>query len=246
MPPTVARLDELTSGAKRRPCGLSAAFRSSSTSPGSTRAVRSSGFTSSTRFRYFDVSSTRPAPIDWPACEVPPPRGVIGTPWRAATRDGGFDVVARARQHHAERLDLIDAGVGGVERAGGAVEAHLAGQRVRRSCSSAAGPCAGLLALAARGNRPHGLDVVAAQRVDLVVEVHRRIAVRRAELERGRPPRRRRVARRMSSAPVLVAGPRVGEIRDDRSARARTADRWRTPCSRRRRWPRRRARSPRW
>ena len=36
------------------------------------------------RLRYFEVSSTSPAPIAWPACEVPPPRGVIGTPARAA------------------------------------------------------------------------------------------------------------------------------------------------------------------
>ncbi len=79
MPPTVARLADDTSGAKRRLCGRSIAFRSSSTTPGSTRAQRASGLISSTRFRCFEVSSTRPAPIDWPAWDVPPPRGVIGT-----------------------------------------------------------------------------------------------------------------------------------------------------------------------
>ena len=107
----------------------SAAFRSSSTTPGSTRAQRSSGLISRTRFRYFEVSSTRPAPIAWPACDVPPPRGVIGTPCRAAICDGADDVLARPRDDHAERLDLIDAGVGGVERARDAIEAHLAVDR---------------------------------------------------------------------------------------------------------------------
>ena len=43
MPPTVARLAVEISGAKRRPCGRSAAFSSSSTMPGSTRAHRSCG-----------------------------------------------------------------------------------------------------------------------------------------------------------------------------------------------------------
>ena len=41
--------------------------------------------------------------------------------------DGGGDVVAGPRQHHAARLDLVDAGVGGVEGARGLVEPHLAG-----------------------------------------------------------------------------------------------------------------------
>ncbi len=55
----------------------SAAFRSSRTMPGSTRAQRSAAFTSSRRLKYFDVSTTSPAPMAWPACDVPPPRIVI-------------------------------------------------------------------------------------------------------------------------------------------------------------------------
>ena len=57
MPPTVARLAVEMSGAKRRPCGRSAAFSSSSTTPGSTQAQRSATFTSRMRLRYFEVSS---------------------------------------------------------------------------------------------------------------------------------------------------------------------------------------------
>ena len=43
-----------------------------------------------------------------------------------ADRDRLLDVVARARHDHAERLDLVDAGVGRVERARDRVEADLA------------------------------------------------------------------------------------------------------------------------
>ncbi len=42
MPPIVARFEVEMSGANRRPCGLRARFRSSSTQPGWTRAHRSS------------------------------------------------------------------------------------------------------------------------------------------------------------------------------------------------------------
>ena len=47
----------------------------------------------------------------------------------------------------------------------------------------ASGSCYLLLALAARGDRPHRFDAIAAQRVDAVVEVDGRIAVRRDELD---------------------------------------------------------------
>ena len=126
MPPTVARLADDTSGAKRRWCGRSAAFSSSSTTPGSTRAQRSSGLISRMRLRCFEVSSTSPAPIDWPACDVPPPRGVIGTPCRAAMLDRAHHRFGRSRDDDAERLDLVDAGVGRVQRARDLVEADFA------------------------------------------------------------------------------------------------------------------------
>ena len=78
MPPTVARLAVEMSGAKRRLCGRNAAFSSSSTTPGSTRAHRSAGFTSRMRLKYFDVSTMTPLPMAWPACDVPPPLIVNG------------------------------------------------------------------------------------------------------------------------------------------------------------------------
>ena len=84
MPPMVARLAVEMSGANRSRCGASCAFSSSSTMPGSTRAHRSSTFTSSTRLKYFDVSICSPEPIAWPACDVPPPRAVIEQPWPRA------------------------------------------------------------------------------------------------------------------------------------------------------------------
>ena len=86
MPPTVARLAVDTSGAKRNPWGRSRALSSSSTIPGSTSAQRSSTFRSSTALRCFDVSTTRPVPMAWPHCEVPPPRRVSGQPKRAQIR----------------------------------------------------------------------------------------------------------------------------------------------------------------
>src|SRR5207249_2103419 len=43
-----------------------------------------------------------------------------------AQRDGAEDVFTRARDDHAEGDDLVDAGVGRVEGAGEAVEAHFA------------------------------------------------------------------------------------------------------------------------
>ena len=67
MPPMVARLAVEMSGANRSPCVLSCAFSSSSTIPGSTRAQRSPTFSSSTRLRYFEVSTMTPGPMAWPA-----------------------------------------------------------------------------------------------------------------------------------------------------------------------------------
>ncbi len=58
-----------------------------------------------------------PAPIAWPACDVPPPRIVSGHRRRAQMRTMRNQVLARPRHDDAERLDLVDAGVGGVERA---------------------------------------------------------------------------------------------------------------------------------
>ncbi len=117
IPPSVARLAVEMSGANRRLCGLSWAFSSSSTMPGSTRAVRRSTSTSNSRLTYLDVSSTTPLPTAWPACDVPPPRSVSGQRIFVAQADGGDDVVAVAGDDDPQRLDLVDAGVGRIEGA---------------------------------------------------------------------------------------------------------------------------------
>ena len=50
-----------------------------------------------------------------------------------AEPDDADQIVARARQDDALRLDLVDAGVGGVERAGDSIESNLAGRLGSRS-----------------------------------------------------------------------------------------------------------------
>ena len=74
--------------------------------PGSTQAQRSATFSSRMRLRYFDVSSWRPAPIAWPACDVPPPRAVIETCWRArSARRGRHPREFAERRRRAARSD---------------------------------------------------------------------------------------------------------------------------------------------
>ena len=84
-PPMLARACDDGSGPNRSPCLAAAAVMSSRIAPGSTTAVRASGSTVSTRFRYREKSSTMPDPTELPAVEVPPPRLVTGTPVRRAT-----------------------------------------------------------------------------------------------------------------------------------------------------------------
>ena len=59
-----------------------------------------------------------PGPIDWPACDVPPPRAVIGTPNRPQTRTDGRHIIRGRRKRDQQRDDLVDAGVGRIERPG--------------------------------------------------------------------------------------------------------------------------------
>ena len=67
-----------------------------------------------------------PAPIAWPACEVPPPRMVMGQRRRRQIVERAENVLAVSRDDDAQRLDLIDAGVGGIERARDGIEADFA------------------------------------------------------------------------------------------------------------------------
>ncbi|MDT4837535.1 hypothetical protein FQZ97_712710 [compost metagenome] len=79
MPPSVACALVDTSTGYQSPCGLSCAFRWSSTRPGSTVAVPSSTFTSSTLRKCLLLSITSAAPVVWPHWLVPPPRASTGT-----------------------------------------------------------------------------------------------------------------------------------------------------------------------
>ena len=76
--------------------------------PGSTEAVRLSVSTSSNRFKCLLVSMTSAAPTVWPHCDVPAPRGKMGTPARHGGLGGANGLVGRARDDDAERLDLVD------------------------------------------------------------------------------------------------------------------------------------------
>ncbi|MCI0686591.1 MAG: hypothetical protein L0Y54_05055 [Sporichthyaceae bacterium] len=79
IPPIVHRVLVAGSGPKVRPCSPAARLSWSSTTPGCTLAVRAAGSRSRIRFRYLDVSITRPVPVAWPATLVPAPRTTIGT-----------------------------------------------------------------------------------------------------------------------------------------------------------------------
>ena len=85
MPPRVACADVDTSTGYQRPFGFSAALSVSSTTPGSTIAVRAASSTSNTRSKCRLSSITSAAPTVWPHCDVPAPRGRMGTPSSTAT-----------------------------------------------------------------------------------------------------------------------------------------------------------------
>lgn len=125
MPPMVARLAVEVSGPNTRPDGAAARFSWAWTTPGSTRAVRASGSSSTMRFRWRDRSRTSPGPTVCPARLVPAPRGTSGTPCSAARRRG-LDVVGVPGQDHADRGDRVHARVPGVQVPGVVVEADLA------------------------------------------------------------------------------------------------------------------------
>ena len=116
MPPSVARLAVEASTGKKQPVGLSARFRSSRTRPGWTSRCRPPASTSRTRCRCRLVSSTSASPTVWPYCELPPPRGQDRDAGRARGRPPPGRP-RRPRHHHADRLDLVDRGVGRVAAA---------------------------------------------------------------------------------------------------------------------------------
>ena len=85
MPPMVQRECVDGSGPKRSPCARAFVWSEACTAPGSTRAVRLSGSSSSTRLRWWLVSTTMPVPTAFPAIDVPAPRMVTGTECSRAT-----------------------------------------------------------------------------------------------------------------------------------------------------------------
>ena len=143
MPPRVQRAWVDGSTGKNSPCGRSAAFSCASTSPGSTSAVRAAGSTCSTRLRYLAQSITSARFTVWPHWLVPPPRGSTGTPCSRAIASVAAHVVDGSRHDDADRLDLVDRGIGGVAAAIGAAEQHLPGDRVGQLRGKAGSPGAG-------------------------------------------------------------------------------------------------------
>src|SRR5581483_9616138 len=80
MPPSVACALVDTSTGNHRPCARSCAFSASSTTPGCTTALAFSRSRATTLFRYLLLSMTSAAPTVCPHCELPAPRGRMGTP----------------------------------------------------------------------------------------------------------------------------------------------------------------------
>ena len=84
MPPRQHRLLVDVSGENSRPYGFRARFSSSRTTPGCTRAQRSSALISRILFQPL-MSTTIPFPTTWPASEVPAARGIRQVPRRRAS-----------------------------------------------------------------------------------------------------------------------------------------------------------------
>ena len=92
------------------------------------RTRRASVSSSTTLSMYLLQSRTSARPTVWPHCEVPPPRGNTGTPSSRAIVERRRDVLLVLRHGDAERLDLVDRGIGAVAPAAEPVEQHLAAQ----------------------------------------------------------------------------------------------------------------------
>ena len=75
---------------------------------------------------YFVKSSTTATLQHWPARLVPAPRGRIGAPNFRHAATAATHVVFVARNDEADRNLAVVRGVGGVQRAAAAVEAHFA------------------------------------------------------------------------------------------------------------------------
>ena len=125
IPPSVARSLVETSGPNIRPSGFRCALSWSSTTPGSTRTV--------IRVAVDDADPVQVLrEVDHDGRPDRLPREARGRPARqdrhpllGGDPDDRDDVVGRPRHDHAQRLDLVQARVGGVQPARPAIEADL-------------------------------------------------------------------------------------------------------------------------
>ncbi len=75
---------------------------------------------------YLEKSRTIECPTACPASEVPPPRGKTDTPKLVGDLDHRLHIAFMPRHNDADRLDLIDRRVGGIQQPRVAVEAKIA------------------------------------------------------------------------------------------------------------------------
>ena len=126
MPPMVARLDVDTSTGNHKPIDLSWRFSSSSTMPGSTVQVRGCSIGLDEPVQVFAVVDDQRAA-----------HGLAGLRGAAAARQqrhallagdlgGDAHVLGCPRHHHADRLDLVDRGIGRIASTAEGVEQDLA------------------------------------------------------------------------------------------------------------------------
>ena len=128
IPPRVARSPVETSGPNIRPSGRRWALSRSSTTPGSTLTVIRSRSTIPIRLRCLERSRISAFADGLPREAGRRPPGDDRHALLGGDPDGGGQVVDGPGQDDADRLDLVEAGVGGVEPAVGGVEADLGGR----------------------------------------------------------------------------------------------------------------------
>ena len=126
MPPMVQRAWVEGSTGKNSLSARRALFRWPSTRPGSTRAVSRLGIDMQDAAQMFGAIDHQRAVDRLPALAGAAAAGQDRDAFIARDRHRGHHVVDRFRHDHADRLHLVDRGVGAVAAAAGAVEQHLA------------------------------------------------------------------------------------------------------------------------
>ena len=133
MPPIVQRACVEGSTGKNSPCWRSAAFRWPSTRPGSTSAVRALGIDVQDAAQVLRAVDHQRAVHRLAALAGAAAARQHGNAFLARDRQRGGDVADLLRHDHADRLDLVDRGIGGVAAAVGAAEQHLAADLAREA-----------------------------------------------------------------------------------------------------------------